>query len=168
MNDAEKIRTAPEGLSDDGRRTDSKYKLDFELVPDACWGSNLRSVLKRKDWDTVRRDAYARADGRCMICGRKVKRLEAHEVWSYDEKDGIQKLEDVIAVCAMCHSVIHIGRTQLMGNGERAADWFMKVNKCSYSDYIKALNEANVVHRRRNLVSEWQLDVSWLARFDKT
>ena len=127
-----------------------EYKLNFELVPDGCWYSNLRTTLKPKMWDIVRRDAYARANGKCMICGRPTNRLEAHERWSYDEKNGIQKLEDVIAICHACHSVIHIGRTQLMGDEEKAIAHFMKVNKCSYADYRKALGEANEIHRRRN------------------
>lgn len=59
-------------------------KLEFELVPEGCWYSNLRSLLKPREWDMVRKDAYARAGGRCMICGRKTQRLEAHERWEYD------------------------------------------------------------------------------------
>ncbi len=140
-------------------------KLNFEIIPDGCWYSNLRSALKQADWDTIRRDAYKRANGKCMICGAPTKRLEAHERWSYDERLGIQKLEDVVAVCHDCHSVIHIGRTQLMGDENRAIDHFMKVNNCSYAEYRKALGEANETHRRRNLVSEWATDLSWLSRF---
>ncbi|MBR1867165.1 MAG: HNH endonuclease [Clostridia bacterium] len=139
-------------------------KLEFEIVPDGCWYSNLRSALKKSDWDKIRFDAYKRAEGKCMICGAPAKRLEAHERWSYDERLGIQKLEDVIAVCHDCHCVIHIGRTQLMGDEDRAISHFMKVNNCSYADYRKALGEANMVHRRRNLVPEWATDLSWLAR----
>ena len=67
-----------------------EYKLNFELVPDGCWYSNLRSELPKKLWDIVRKDAYARANGNCMICGRPAKRLEAHEKWSYDEKTATQ------------------------------------------------------------------------------
>ncbi|MCQ2399752.1 MAG: HNH endonuclease, partial [Clostridia bacterium] len=93
-------------------------KLNFELVPDSCWYSNLRSLLSKKEWDAVRHDAYDRADGKCMICGRKVKRLEAHERWSYDEENAIQKLEDVVAVCSMCHGAIGIGSSQLIRKGE--------------------------------------------------
>lgn len=141
------------------------YKLDFELVPDSCWYSNLRSILKPSIWDVVRRDAYARAEGRCMICNRPVKRLEAHEKWEYDEKTCTQKLVDVVAICHSCHSVIHIGRTQLLGDEKKASDHFMKVNKCSYSDYRKALGAANEKHRRLNSVAEWKLDLSWLKRF---
>ena len=144
-----------------------ELKLNFELVPDSCWYSNLRSILKPAQWDVVRRDAYARANGRCMICGRPASRLEAHERWSYDEEKEVQKLEDVIAVCHQCHSVIHIGRTQLMGQEDIAIKHFMRVNKCTYADYIRALGEANAVHRRRNEVGEWKIDLSYLERFIK-
>lgn len=140
-------------------------KLNFELVPDSCWYSNLRSILSPAQWDYIRKDAYARANGRCMICGAPSKRLEAHERWEYDEKNAVQKLVDVIAVCRSCHEVIHIGRTQLSGGEERASEHFMKVNGCSYSEYRRALGRANEEHRRRNLVPEWKLDLTYLKKF---
>ena len=68
-------------------------KLDFELVPDSCWYSNLRSILSPEQWDVVRREAYARAGGKCSICGGQSPRLEAHEQWEYDEKTATQKLK---------------------------------------------------------------------------
>lgn len=135
------------------------YKLKFEIVPDGCWYSNLRACLKPKAWDVVRKDAYLRANGKCMICGRKATRLEAHERWSYNEKEGVQTLEDVIAVCHSCHTVIHIGRTQLVGDEDKAIAHFCKVNKCGFSDYIRELGKANEEHRRRNLVPEWSTDM---------
>jgi len=140
-------------------------KLEFELVPDGCWYSNLRSVLSVRQWDAVRKDAYRRAGGKCMICGAACSRLEAHERWSYDETLAIQKLEDVIAVCPACHAVIHIGRTQLKGDEKAACEHFMRVNGVGYAEYRKALGEANIVHARRNRVPEWALDISWLKRF---
>lgn len=144
-----------------------EHKLNFELVPDSCWYSNLRSILSPALWDVVRKEAYARADGRCMICGAVSKRLEAHERWEYDEKAEVQRLADVVAVCKACHEVIHIGRTTLLGGEERAAEHFMKVNGCSYPDYRKALGEANEAHRRRNSVGEWKLDLKYLEKFTK-
>ena len=140
-------------------------KLDFELVPDSCWYSNLRSMLSRAQWDFIRKTAYSEACGRCMICGRKATRLEAHERWSYDMQSQTQKLEEVIAICHSCHSVIHIGRTQLMGEEEKAIKHFCYVNKCSYSDYIKALGRANELHRERNKIPEWKLDLTYLKRY---
>lgn len=100
-----------------------------------------------------------------MICGAPASRLEAHERWSYDEGNCVQKLEDVVAICKSCHEVIHIGRTTLMGGEERASAHFMKVNGCSYAEYRKALGAANEAHRRRNAVPEWKLDLSYLKKF---
>ncbi len=142
------------------------YKLNFELVPDSCWYSNLRSILPKGAWEIIKKDARVRSENKCAICGARAKILDAHEVWSYDLKSKTQKLEDVIAVCKDCHSVIHIGRTQLVGNEERAENHYMKVNNCSYADYKKALNEANLEHKKRNEIDEWKLDVSWLKKFD--
>ena len=142
-------------------------KLEFELVPDGCWYSNLRSILSPAQWDVVRKDAYARAEGKCMICGVKTTRLEAHERWSYDEENHIQKLEDVVAVCRDCHAVIHIGRTQLKGDEKAASEHFMKVNGMSYAEYRKALGEVNAVHQRRNKIPEWGINLRWLERFTR-
>ena len=139
-----------------------EYKLNFELVPDGCWYVNLRSALPKQLWDRIRYDAYARADGKCMICRVKTGRLEAHERWSYDEERALQKLETVIAVCRACHEVIHIGRTQLVGRGEEAAAHFMKVNGCTQWEFHFALGEANEAHKRRKKISEWQTDISWI------
>lgn len=140
-------------------------KLNFELVPDSCWYSNLRSILSPVQWDAVRKKAYALAKGRCMICGAPCMRPEAHERWSYDEKEQVQRLEGIVAVCRSCHEVIHIGRTQLLGGEERACAHFMKVNGCGYAEYRKALGEANAAHARRNRVSEWALDLTYLKEF---
>ena len=142
-----------------------EFKLNFELVPDSCWYSNLRSILSPAQWDVVRKEAYARANGRCMICGAPTARLEAHEQWEYDENTGVQKLKNVVAVCKPCHEVIHIGRTSLMGGEERACAHFMEVNGCTYAEYRKALGEANEAHRCRNQVPEWKLDLTYLKKF---
>mgnify|MGYP003306536376 CR=1 FL=1 len=143
------------------------HKLTFELVPEECWYSNLRSILKPKDWDIVRRNAYARANGRCSICNQRTNRLEAHEKWSYDEENALQKLEDVVALCHRCHEVKHISRTQLIGRGMEAMEQFMRVNKCSQMDYHAALGEANEEYLRRNRVVGWVTDISWLKdKFD--
>jgi len=139
------------------------YKLTIKPVPDSCWYSNLRSALPKKIWDVLRKDAYSRADGKCMICGRKTARLEAHEDWIYDEENAIQKLNDIIAICHDCHSVIHIGRTQLMGDEDRAIAHFCKVNKCSYCDYIRELGRANEYHARLNKIGDWKLDVDFIT-----
>ncbi len=139
-------------------------KLQIELVPDGCWYYNLRTALPRKVWDMIRFDAKKRSGERCSICGRKATRLEAHEQWSYDEKKGVQKLEDVIAVCHDCHSAIHMERTSLLGDIERAENHYIRVNGCTYAEMKKDRSEANETHKRRSRI-EWVTDTSWLKRF---
>ena len=138
-----------------------EWKLTFEMVPEECWYSNLRSILKAKDWDIVRRDAYKRAGYRCRICGER-GRMEAHEKWSYDEENALQKLEDVLALCHACHEVKHIERAYLVGRGADAMEQFMKVNACTQTDFHEELARVNEEHRRRNKIEEWTTDISWL------
>ncbi len=140
-------------------------KLNFELVPDGCWKYNLRNILSKVQWDFLKKEAKERANGKCMICGAKTTRLEAHERWSYNEKEGISKLEDIVAICKDCHSVIHVNRTYLKGDIERAENHYMKVNKCSYVEYRKDVGLANEIHQRLNQVSEWKLDISYLKKY---
>ncbi len=139
-----------------------EFKLLPCPVPSGCWYSNLRTLLPKAAWDIVRKDAYKRAGGRCMICGAPVTRLEAHENWSYDEKNKIQRLESVVALCRPCHSVVHIGRTQLVGDEDAAIKHFCRVNNCGYSDYVRALKIANEDNARRSALGEWQLNVDYL------
>lgn len=140
-------------------------KLNFELVPDGCWGYNLRHILSKKQWDFLKADAKERANDKCMICGKNSKRLDSHERWEYDREKGIAKLVDIVAICKDCHSVIHIGFTSLKGDLERAENHFMKVNKCSYAEYRKLLGLANLEHQKLNEVSEWKLDLSYLKKY---
>ena len=142
-----------------------KLKLNFEIMPTGAWNNNLRTVFTKKAWDYIRKDAYARANGKCVICGRPVKRLEAHERWSYNKQTATQKLEDVIAVCHACHSVIHIGRTQVIGKEDDAIKHFKKVNNCDYQVYIKALTDATLVSVDLSTIGEWSLDLTWLERY---
>ena len=79
----------------------------------------------------------------------------------------LQKLEDVVALCHNCHEVKHISRTQLVGRGAEAMEWFMKVNDVSQMDYHAALQKANEEYLQRNRVEDWVTDISWLKnKFD--
>jgi len=140
-------------------------KLKFDMIPAGCWKNNLHVILSKKAWDFIKKDAKIRSGGNCSICGKKTKYLDAHEVWSYDIEKGIQKLDDVIAICKDCHNTIHIGRSQLVGCAEKAEDHYMKVNKCSYAEMRADLGQANQLYNERNKVDEWKTDLTWLNRF---
>lgn len=142
-----------------------KRKLNFELIPVGCWKRNLHEILPKPAWDIIKKDALERAGSKCAVCGKKTDSLDAHEIWSYDEKNAVQKLENVIAICKDCHSAIHICRTQIKGNAERAEDHYMKVNGCTYSEMRADMGQANEINERRNKIGEWKQDLTWLKRF---
>lgn len=142
------------------------FKLKFNVIPSGAFNNNLRTVFSRAAWDYIRKDAYARSNHRCSVCGASNTRLEAHEVWEFDEKNMVQRLKDVTAVCPACHSVIHINRTQAVGREDGAIKHFMKVNEATFGEYIKELDKANLENKRLSrLGDEWSLDLTWLKRF---
>lgn len=137
--------------------------LTIELVPKGQWGANLRSELKRSEWDKLRKECYALAGNICEICGGKGRRwpVEAHEIWDYNEASKTQCLKGLIALCPRCHEVKHIGRAFAVGNGGRAVQQLMTVNNWSEADtqnYIKAAFET----WDKRSGEDWTLDVSWV------
>lgn len=139
-----------------------KLILDFELIPTGAWNFNLRTELPKKAWDILRQIAYQKADYKCSICNCKPKRLEAHEVWDFNKDTKVQKLVDIKALCHNCHSVVHINRTILIGQEDRAIAHFKKVNKVDYSAFIKALKQANEKNQELSTIDEWSLDINYL------
>lgn len=144
-----------------------KYKLTIELVPASTWGNNLRSVLKPHMWKAIREETYRRFGNKCAICGAGGQ-LHAHEVWEYKNKDHIQSLVDIVALCKMCHGVKHFGHTELEDakgkiDKEKVVLHFMRVNNCTREDFIKHKIKAQKVFEKRSHF-DWQLDTSNFAR----
>ena len=52
-------------------------RLTVELVPRTCWLSNVRTLLSRLEWDTLRRLVYVRAGYQCEVCGGRGDRHPA-------------------------------------------------------------------------------------------
>ena len=91
-----------------------KYKLWANLIPKTTWENNLRKVLPREEWDTLRRTVYERANYCCQICNASDVQLHAHEEWSYDYENAYQHLNDVIALCKWCHHCQHLGFANIL------------------------------------------------------
>ena len=140
-------------------------KLTIELVPSTSWGSNLRSMLKRSQWDKLRKAQYAKANHVCEICGGKGKRhpVECHERWSYNEIDFIQKLDGLIALCPACHRCKHPGNTHRIGLGHLIEPHLMKVNGWTKEQAQQAQGFAFMEWEVRSN-SEWTVNIDWLAK----
>lgn len=144
-------------------------KLKIELIPDGCWGYNIRTIFQPKVWNLIKAKIKKRANGRCEICGKPTDKLEAHESWEYlvfnDKKTGVVKLKKISAVCKDCHSAIHIERTRLKGDIVKAEDHYISVNGCSFADYRKDLGQANLVQQELSKIDQWVLDYQALSEY---
>lgn len=90
-------------------------------------------------------------------------KIEAHEIWDYDETTRVQRLTGLVALCPACHEVKHFGRAQSVGRGESALAHLMKVNGWTGDQAWDHIAESFEVWRRRSDV-EWTLDLTWLDR----
>lgn len=134
--------------------------LEIELVPRTSHFKNLRSDLKKEEWDLLRKDSYKNAGYCCEICGGKGDKwpVECHEKWHYE--NNIQTLTGLIALCPSCHTVKHIGLAQIKGKAEIAKKHLMKVNELSETQANKCISEAFKVWGERSK-KQWKLDISW-------
>lgn len=142
-------------------------KLTIELIPTTTWKINLRSLLKPKDWDFLRKESYALANNVCEICGgvgyfgKGNKKLECHERWSFDDVNKIQKLEGLMALCPVCHMCKHIGFHFMQGKEEMIKQHLQRINHMSYSKVCQYISQEFQIHSERSKY-EWTLDLSWL------
>ena len=143
-------------------------RLTIELVPSTSWFTNLRSLLKKKDWDVLRKEVYTLAKYSCEICGSKGEQwaVECHEVWEYDDENKIQKLKKLIALCPPCHEVKHMGYANLRNRGELAIKHLAKINNWSIAEAKTYVEECFKVWSWRSKF-EWQLDLSYLEQLNR-
>jgi hypothetical protein len=137
-------------------------KLAIELVPQPLWGQNPRLSMGRSEWDRLRKEVYGQYNNRCGVCGAS-GRLEAHEIWEYEDVRLIQRLAGLIALCTLCHQVKHLGRTGILAKPGKAdvarlVRHFMDVNECSRKDFEDHLGQVLETWKRRSKQPEWSLD----------
>lgn len=143
----------------------TRKQLTIELVPKTAWFSNIRSMVSRKDWDVLRKEAYKKANHKCEICGEIGKKhpVECHEIWQYDDENHTQKLIKLIALCPACHEVKHIGFANTRDRGEIAEEHLSKVNGWSEQETSTYVQEQFVIWRKRSCF-EWKIDLTWLEK----
>lgn len=146
-------------------------KLEIELVPSTIWFSNVRKLVPREIWDTIRKRSYKEANYRCQICGTN-NILHCHEIWEYDDEKRIQHLKDFISLCENCHMIKHAGFSMHTPEGQEnfdrdeLIDHFCKVNECKKEAFFKHEDEAFKVWKERSK-HEWKQNFGEYSRFIK-
>ena|ERR1035437_82784 len=143
-------------------------KLTIDLIPKTSFYNNVRSILSRNAWDKTRVGILFNTHNICEICGGKSlnRKLDCHEVWSFNDITHVQKLEKIIALCEKCHEVKHIGLAQVKGNFDRAKKHFMKINNITDILADRLINEVFNIWAARSQ-HDWQIDISILEEYKK-
>ena len=141
-------------------------KLTVELVPKTVWYRNVRSNVSRQQWDKIRKRCYKLAKYKCEVCGSVGPKhpVECHEIWHYDDKNYIQTLTGLIALCPNCHKAKHPGLAKINGETELVINQLMTVNDMTRKEVIKYMSEAFQVYRDRSRY-EWSTDLSYLLNY---
>lgn len=103
-------------------------------IPKPLHGVNPRSIMGQTAWKNVRNQVYDSFNGYCRSCGihksgaKFFPRLEAHEDYQIDYKNGIMKVHRIVPLCHQCHMFIHSGRlTALFSKGEIQYDYVKSI-----------------------------------------
>lgn len=143
-----------------------KLLLTIELVPSTSWFNSVRSAVTKKQWDYLKSQVSAKAGNVCEICGGIGYKhpVECHEIWHYDSKKLIQKLEGMIALCPNCHMVKHIGLAEVRGKKIQALRHLMAVNNMTNKEAEAYIETAFKVWAERSQ-KNWKLDLTHLAEY---
>lgn len=149
---------------DAGNPLNGLPRLRVELVPSTCWLSNVRSYMSDHFWRKLSREIAEESGQRCQVCRGRGRRhaVECHEAWHYDDQRRVQMLMRLDALCPICHSIKHLGRTIAQGKEDLALYWLVRVNgwdERTARMYVDAVFEQ---WRARSRV-EWTLDLSVLG-----
>ena len=146
-------------------------KLQVELVPSSQWGSNMRDILTRSQWDKVRKHFYELNNNECQVCDQtgfdqnRSHAVEAHEQWEYDDEKLIQKLVGIEVLCPECHRCKHLGRALKTGAGRKALSHLISVNGFSEAEAQAYVQSTFAIHALRSMFA-WEMDLDWMLTED--
>ena len=95
--------------------------LTHPNIPKPLHNLAPRTLMGTKEWNRLRRKAYAKNNYHCFACGIyaeydldkqrfKELKLHAHESYDIDYDKCEMQLEYIVALCPTCHDYIHSGR----------------------------------------------------------
>lgn len=113
-------------------------------------GMQPRTIFGKTEWEKTRKMTYFKADYKCEVCGCSPEKgqLHAHELFSYDYKEGTGKFERCIAICKYDHDFIHSGRLLTMyknGNPLYPKSYVLKVVEKGF----KLIHDYNQMHKNK-------------------
>ncbi len=142
------------------------FRILPRLVPEPLWGLNLRSLLSKVNWDSLRQITYKEYGYRCKICGCRGEKwpVECDEIWEYDMEYSMTHamvyFKGLQAICPGCHQVHHFGKAKADGKEMGAIARLMVLNNWSYERTSEMIDDC---------FEEWMLrsgNFKWLFNSD--
>lgn len=143
-------------------------KLNFEVLPNALHGVNIRSERGISEWDIIRKKVYRKYKHTCCICGKKHMKCHAHEVWKLSinsrTSKGIQTLVNIICVCEECHNVIHIVRlaTVYPNKVDEAFKYYSNINQITLQQTLNDYKYMAEKFQKTSAIKDWKINLSLL------
>lgn len=136
-----------------------ELKLLPVLIPRPLWGINAHDLVERDCWEKIRRDTFLRDKKRCVICGKQGP-LECHEVFTFDDANGIATLARLESRCSTCHACNHLGRLYKRNppGFKQALVYLAKINKMQPQEVIDLVKDAFKLHKART--RPWEMKVA--------
>ena len=117
-------------------------------MPSPLWGVSAYRLLKRSDWERIRRGVLAEAENACSVCGVvRESRMRCDEDWEYDEATGVALLAGLRILCPD-DAVTHIGFTGTRGYAHVAYEHMARVNGTSVREARAASSRAMLMWRK--------------------
>lgn len=145
---------------------EEKNVLVPRMIPQPLWGKNLRSFLRREEWDSLRSRVYDASGHRCVICGGRGDRwaVECHEMWDYrlfNDGSAMSVLVGLRALCPRCHRVNHLGKARVDGVYEETLFHMAGVNQWP-------MRKARLVSQKAFEVWKERSKKRWVLGYDDT
>ena len=108
--------------------TNSGFNYQKKFTPSVKKSSGQKTLqtakqkkkLYTEDWDTIRKQVYARDGNRCVMCGKK-GRLHAHHIVPVRISHN-NSLSNLVSLCEHCHKRIEEVGFSILQNGGHTAD----------------------------------------------
>ena len=150
-------------------------RVSIELIPFEAQGFNVRSRVSAFNWERICTIVHKKRNKskpyRCEQCNHNgidqgfPHPVECHEIWSFDKKYRIQKLEGFVSLCPMCHKAKHFRLAEKMGYGERVKKHMARQNNWTIAQVEKYMKIATRLVRRQS-GRTYHLDLTYLNQPD--
>lgn len=136
-----------------------QLRLVPHLVPKPLWRKSAANLLPRASWDLIRANVLSAAKNTCEVCKEQGDRMSCHEVWRYDDENGIATLTEFRMQCHKCDQVVHMGRTVKYGSGKAALIHLCRMNRLGPREGRAIYDEAMAVFKERSKKA-WRIEVA--------